>query len=496
MPTPGVYITESTLLAPVVSGATTDAAGVIIADLPQGPSNLVRVTSWYQFSDIFGGLSTNKIGTFGANLFFRAGGSELYVVRVVHTDAVAATGVLKTTDASTWITFTAKGKGAYGNNLRVKLTKNSSNLWDLTVLREAGVADTIASGLVTGGSDDDVALETFTNLNLNTFGHQDVVNILALRSNYINAAWFGASSAKTIAAGTSFVIPLASGADGSAGLDYTGVTTLIGGLNRPLVIFSPGLVDTATIGLLTTFASSNNSFVVVDTAADVTASAAVTYAGTLSATAVSAVYSPWLWVPDPTSASRDGIAKVPPSGAVAGAILATDAGRGVFKTPAGVEVSLPGVVALEKEFTTTELDTLANGVPPVNAIRIVPGVGPCVMGGRTLKTTDATRFINVRRSLDYLTFELKNRLLFAVHRNNDQDLWLQASTVVDAFLTSFWQQGGLRGRDKKSAFYVKIDSENNSSNDIANGILNVEVGVALQYPAEFIRINLTQQTGI
>ncbi len=496
MPTPGVYVTESTVIAPVTSAATTDAAGVLVADLPEGPSELVRVTSWYQFSTIFGGLNTNKIATFGANMFFRTGGAELYVARVVHTDAVAATGILKTTDASTWITFTAKGSGAYGNNLRVKLEKNSSNLWDLTVLKEAGVADTIASGLVTAGSDDDSVLETFSNLNLNTFNHQDVVNILGLRSNFVTATWAAGSSAKTIASGTSFVIPLSSGADGSAGLDYSDVAELIGGLNRPLVLFSPGETDTSTIGILNTFAAANGGFVVADADAGNTAAENVTFAGTLAASAHTAVYAPWVWVPDPTSASRDGIALVPPSGAVAGVFLATDAGRGVFKTPAGVDVAIPGVVALEKNFTSTELDTLANGTPPVNAIRVVPGRGPVVMGGRTLKTTDSTRFINIRRTLDHLAFEMKDRLLFAVHRNNDADLWNQARTVLEAYLTSFWQAGGLRGGTRPAAFYVKIDSENNSPSDVANGVLNVEVGVALQYPAEFIRINLTQQTGI
>jgi uncharacterized protein len=495
MATPGIYITESTKYAPVPSSAITDAVGVLVADLPQGPGTLLRTTSWYQFSDVFGGLSTNKIATFGANLFFRSGGGELYVQRVVHTDAVAATGVLKTTDASTWITFTAKGKGAYGNSLRVKLVKNSANLWDLTVLKEAGVADTIASGLVTAGSDDDTILESFTNLDLATFGHQDVVNILALRSNYVTAAWFGASSAKTIAAGTSFVIPLASGADGSAGLDYTGVSAALGGIGRPLVIFAPGVTDTTVLNNLVTIASANNGFVVVDTAAGVTASAAVTYAGTLTASSYAGVYTPWLWVPDPTSASRDGVAKVPPSGAVAGVLLATDIGRGVFQTPAGPDVAIAGVVAIETTWTSSDLDTLAGGTPPVNPIRIVPGSGAVVMGGRTLKTTDSTRYINIRRSLNHLTYELKSRLLFAVYKNNDRDLWNQAKTVVDGFLTSFWQQGGLRGGRKQDAFYVKIDSDNNSANDIANGILNVEVGVALQYPAEFIRINLTQQTG-
>jgi len=496
MPTPGVYVTESTILAPVQSAAVTDAAGVLAAELPQGPSTLTLVTSWYQFSSIYGGLSTNYVASFGAQMFFRAGGTELYVQRIVKDDADSAAGVLKTTDASTWITFTAKGAGAYGNNIRVKLVKNSANLWDLTVLKEAGVADTIVSGLVTAGSGDDLVLESFTNLNLNTFGHQDVVNILSHRSNYVSAEWEEASSAKTIASGTSFIIPLSGGSDGSGDPDYSGVTAAIGGLNRPLVIFSPGLTDTDVIDEFSTFAAANGSFVVVEPAADSTATEAVTFAGSLTSSAFVGVYAPWVWVADPTSSARDAICKVPPSGAVAGSVLATDSSKGVFKTPAGPDVAVTGVVALETEWTSTDLNTLADGSPPVNAIRIIPGVGPAIMGGRTTKTTDATRFINIRRSLNQITFELQNRLLFAVYQNNDVTLWNQVKTVVDAYLTSFWQAGGLRGNVKANAFYVKVDGENNTATDIANGVLNVEVGVALQYPAEFIRINLTQQTGI
>jgi phage tail sheath protein FI len=491
---PGVYVTESVLNTPVATQPAAGAAGALVGPLPEGPTAPTLVTSWYQFSQLFGGLNTNYVGTFSANLFFRSGGAELYVTRVVKSDAVAATGILSTSTATTWITFTAKGKGTYGNSLRVQVVKNVNNLYDITVLKEAGVADTIAAGLATANTGDDTVLESFTNLDHATYGSADVVNILGVRSQYVNATWNVASSALAITAATSVVVALSAGATGAAADDYTTPFALLAAIDRAFVVFCPGIVDVTTLSALDSFATTNKGFAVIDTAAGVIPSAAVTYAGTLTASTYSGVYYPHLWIPDSTSASRDAIRLVPPSGAVAGSILSTDASRGVFKAPAGIETVIPGVVALERTLSAAELDALNSDVSPVNAIRFVSGVGPAIMGARTLKQTASTRYVNIRRSLSYLDRELKNRLEFAVFRNNDLLLWNQMKTVLDSFLTGYWTAGGLRGNTKAQAYYIKIDGENNSSADIANGIVNVEVGVAVQYPAEFIKVQLTQQT--
>ena len=116
------------------------------------------------------------------------------------------------------------------------------------------------------------------------------------------------------------------------------------------------------------------------------------------------------------------------------------------------------------------------------------------MGARTLDQSKSTRYVNIRRTLLFLNREMKSRLEFALFRNNDTLLWTQMRTVLDVFLSGFWEAGGLRGGLKAQAYYIKIDRENNTANDIANGVVNVEVGVALQYPAEFIKVKLTQQT--
>lgn len=488
MPRPGVSVSETVLATPVAAQAPVAAAGALAAPLPSGPTSPILVNSWYAFSRLFGNLNRDYPATFHANMFFRAGGRELYVSRVVKSDAAAASVNLTAQGGSaTYITFTAKAKGSYGNSLRIQVSKNSANLYDISVLQEVGG--------VSGSADDDIVLETFTNLSLGTFNSQEVIDVLAVQSQFVNASWPSNPASTPVIPSTFSLLPLTSGSDGTTGtLDYATAITALKQVNRTFVIMGAGTYDTTTVSALKAFAEETKSFAVLDTAAGLTPAQAVTYAGTVGTSTYCGVYYPHLWVPDPTSQSRDAIVKVAPSGAVAGLILGTDATTGVFKAPAGVDANLPGVVALERSLSASELDTLNSDSSPVNAIRIIPGLGAAVMGGRTLDQAASTRYVNIRRSLSFLDAEMRRRLEFAIFRNNDPVLWNQIRTTLDSFLRGFFLAGGLRGNTTDQAYYVKCDAENNSFSDVANGIVNVEVGVSLQYPAEFIKVKLTQKT--
>jgi phage tail sheath protein FI len=175
--------------------------------------------------------------------------------------------------------------------------------------------------------------------------------------------------------------------------------------------------------------------------------------------------------------------------------LRTDASRGVFKAPAGFGARLALAVATQSSLSNSDLDTLNTGTEPINAIRQIPGSGIVAMGARTMNNTPANRYINVRRSMMFLKTEIRARSNFAVFENNDSILWGRLNTSLSTFLRSYWQQGGLRGTSPTDAFYVICDASNNSAADIQNGIVNIEVGVALEYPAEFIVIKLGQLTG-
>jgi hypothetical protein len=131
----------------------------------------------------------------------------------------------------------------------------------------------------------------------------------------------------------------------------------------------------------------------------------------------------------------------------------------------------------------------------INLFKSIPGGGIIINGARTLDKTTPGRYIPIRRSLNYLKQALSDATEFAVFEPNDERLWTRITMTVSSLLSEFWRSGGLKGANANQAFYVTCNSTNNTSTTINNGEVHIEVGVALQYPAEFIVINLSQWTG-
>ena len=250
--------------------------------------------------------------------------------------------------------------------------------------------------------------------------------------------------------------------------------------------------------------SSKRHFVIVETESDLTVNQALTASGDLVEVSRGAVYYPHIYIKDPLGRSVSSIRKIGPSGPVAGLFLATDRRVGPFKVAAGIDSQVYDALALERAFTPAELDQLnsgtdstgsINGKNVVNALRNLPGAGIVVMGGRTLlQDGTANRYINMRRSLSYIEKRLNDLASFAVFENNTETLWSRLITVLGVFLNDYRNQGGLRGTTPEQSFYIKCDDENNTPTTIANGEVHVEIGVALEYPAEFVVINLSQKT--
>ena len=493
---PGVYISERLLPAPLAAGVTANAAGAVVAPFAQGPEAVTLVSSWYEFTKNFGGYNAAYPATFQVAAFFSNGGRELYVQRLLSYDSVAANVDLTTSGDLVVATVTSKNAGTDGNNLRVVVSAGSvSGTYTLTLYKESGVADDIT---------DDILLERYENVVFDDETSSDyaetVINLVSPNISISN-------SASGVPVSTTY--PLTSGSNGTtpAVVDYTNykdgsdsVFERFTALDRPLVIFLPDVADrfedSADIyDAATSWAESNNGFVVVETYSGATVANAVSYAGSLVDTSNAAVYYPWVYISDPLGRGAGALRKIGPSGSVVGLYLSTDASRGVFKSPAGIGSTIQGIVSVEKTFTSAELDTMNASTSPVNPIRQIPGAGLAVMGARTLKQDGtANKYVNMRRSLIYIRKNLKNLTEFAIFENNDERLWSQLRNNITVFLNEYRNQGGLRGATPAAAFFVKCDAENNSAQAIANGEVHIQVGVALQYPAEFIVIDLSQKT--
>jgi phage tail sheath protein FI len=511
---PGVYISERLLPAPIGAGAAANAAGAIAAPLAQGPENVTLVNSWYEFTKYFGGYNAAYPSSFGVAQFFANGGRELYVKRILSANAQAAAVTVSTSGPVAVFTATAKNRGADGTNLRIEISTGSvAGTYTLTLTKE-----TVAG---TGSNvDNDVLLERYENIIFDpTFAtSSDYANtVVNTVSSYItisnNAAGVPVSGVYPLTVGGTPV----NGGDGTTvvAADYTSYATTgtavwneFNFINRPLVIFTPNIYDviptaTATVtAAASSWAEANNGFYVAETAAGLTVDAAIAVAQALSGRSSTAMYYPHAYISDPVGRGNGALRLVGPSGAIVGKYLATDASIGVFKAPAGLRSPVAGMVALERVFTTAELDRLNVGLPvsntgsvaPVNPLRQIPGAGIVVMGARTLlQDGTANRYINMRRSLIYIKARLKALTEFAIFENNDERLWSQINGVIDSFLNEYRNQGGLRGGPTQ-AYFIKCDAENNPANLIAQGEVHIEVGVALQYPAEFIVIDLSQKT--
>lgn len=178
-----------------------------------------------------------------------------------------------------------------------------------------------------------------------------------------------------------------------------------------------------------------------------------------------------------------------PSAAVAGVYAAVDRDRGVWKAPANV--GLNGVSDLAFKVTNDIQDAL--NVDPgsgksINAIRPFTGRGILVWGARTLAGNDNEwRYIPVRRLFNMVEEACKKATGQFVFEPNDGNTWAKVRAMISNFLTVLWRQGALAGAKPEHAFYVACGlGSTMSAEDILEGKLIVEIGMAAVRPAEFI----------
>lgn len=187
---------------------------------------------------------------------------------------------------------------------------------------------------------------------------------------------------------------------------------------------------------------------------------------------------------------------LPPSSAIAGIYARVDANRGVWKSPANV--SLNSVIAPTVKLSHLDQESL--NVDPVsgksiNAIRTFFGKGVMVWGARTLAGNDNEwRYISVRRFFNMVEESVKKSTAWAVFEPNTANTWIRIKGMIDNYLTELWRDGALAGPKAEDAFYVSLGlGRTMTQNDILEGRLNVEIGLAVARPAEFIVLKFSHK---
>ncbi|WP_374943179.1 phage tail sheath family protein [Sphingomonas sp.] len=185
-----------------------------------------------------------------------------------------------------------------------------------------------------------------------------------------------------------------------------------------------------------------------------------------------------------------------PCGAVAGVFARTDAARGVWKAPAGLDATLVGVPGLSVPMTDLENGRLNQ--LGVNCLRSLPAAGRVVWGARTRvgddRLTSPWKYVPVRRTALFIEESLYRGTQWIVFEPNDASLWAQIRMNVGAFMQRLFRQGAFQGSSARDAYFVKCDGETTTQADIDLGIVNILVGFAPLKPAEFVIIRLQQMT--
>jgi hypothetical protein len=272
----------------------------------------------------------------------------------------------------------------------------------------------------------------------------------------------------------------------------------------------PGEADEPTVSLLQEYCTSNSpavsngpprAFYIVDCPR--TATVANLGSGPIGAAGNpfsgfnffdhSAYYFPWVQAPDLLANNNPRL--FPPSGFVAGIYANTDANRGVWKAPAGIDASLSGVTGLQYVLTDAQNGTL--NPLAINCLRQFKVYGNVVWGARTLAGNDQVgsqwKYVPIRRLALFIESSLYDGTQWVVFEPNDEPLWSQIRLNVGAFMHGLFRQGAFQGQTPKDAYFVKCDKETTPQDQINLGI--VKIPVALPKARQFVVIQIQQMAG-
>jgi Bacteriophage tail sheath protein len=180
---------------------------------------------------------------------------------------------------------------------------------------------------------------------------------------------------------------------------------------------------------------------------------------------------------------------LPPSPAMAGVYANVDGTRGVWKAPANISINnifdVTDVVT-DAEQATMNIDPGSG--KSVNAIRSFSGKGILVWGARTLDgNSNEWRYISVRRFFIMVEESAKEATQAFVFEPNDANTWTKIRAMIENYLTLLWREGALAGAKPEQAFFVRCGlGQTMNAQDILEGRLIVEIGMAAVRPAEFI----------
>jgi uncharacterized protein len=505
---PGVFIEEIERGPRPIEGVSTSTAA-FLGETERGQTHPRLVTSINEYMRHFGGaFGDDKYVPYAITGFFDNGGRRAYIFRIAGDGAVRASLDIG------GLNLVASGPGTWGNRVWVKLTEGSSTKGTprsagSTVFRlQVAYWNVDAPGGAYPDPFDDKQNAVLPRPTL-TEDFDDLEFANASSPDFYGKRLQDASALVRFATRNPPPLPsmpqapltqFTGGVDGAApqlsnfiGFDNdtnlrTGLSALaLDDYREVALVAAPGVTDTATVKAICDHCErSRFRFAVLDSKANLNDAASIDPRNDFP-TQYAAFYYPRVGVADLRTGARK---LVPPSGHVLGLYARTDNERGVWKAPANDE--LRGVFDLEY-FVDTGTQEVLNP-RGVNAIRRFPGRGIKVWGARTLSDNSLWKYVSVRRLFIFLEHSIYDGTQWVVFEPNDEKLWARVADTIRLFLRTQWRNGAMMGLTEDEAFTIKCDRSTMTQDDILNGRLVCEIGIAPVRPAEFVIFRIYQNT--
>ncbi len=551
---PGVYVEEYDNSPRSIEGVGTSTAGFVgLAEKGPVKGAPSLVTSYKSFTQQFGGyLSEFEYGEYrylapSVEQFFANGGTRCYVSRVAPSDAECASmesGIL---------TVKAKNPGKWGNRIQVVVapvrkqkmqileeTETGYKAKNTEGFREGDIVEfngaffmimTIMDNIVT--FDEDLPKDAIdkamvpknvlflANFDLSVRYGDQVENYTDLSLNISSPRFIGARMNNSelvdieVAPIEEAVDPvdaildnggetgsflLEGGTNGNVekisagdfiGVDdgpgnRTGIQAFMENTNVSMMAVPGVTIPEVIVSLIAHCENLHSRFAVLDMPKDMYKTKDLIDYRSMVDSTYAAMYHPWVQVFD---RAANKAAFIPPSGAVMGVYSRTDIARGVHKAPANETVMCTG---LSINFTKAEQDIL--NPEGINLIRSLPGQGIRIWGARTASSNSSFKYVNVRRLFIFVEESIKANTNWVVFEPNDATLWQRVALTVSSFLDGLWRNGMLAGSSAGESYFVEIGPSTMSRDDIMNGRLICNIGIAPSRPAEFVIFRVTQHT--
>lgn len=521
---PGVYVEEVSSGVRTITGVATSVTA-FIGRTKMGPlDEAVGIHSFSEFERIFGGLWIDSSLGFAVRDFFMNGGGSAVVVRLANGATAASIEV----GGETKLVLEAASPGAWGDSLRARIDVavpadplpgalqsaglHSADLFNLTVRdMKSGVTEIfrnvtalagprnvgdvlknesrlVVAKLVTGKPEAHDAELTTEDLKVVPFAKDDTKRSSGVKTTGGNGDLLSVAQ-----------LTPEGGEMNLKGLHVLEQLYASDGIFNLLCIppyLANGDIDASVASAAVAYCEKRRAMFLMDSPAGWTdRSRAVAGISSLEKSRNAAVFFPRLRQPNVLKDNQ--LEVFAACGAVAGVIARTDAKRGVWKAPAGLDANLIGVPALSVGLTDEDNGDL--NPRGINCLRAFPSGGRVVWGARTLRGADGLadeyKYIPVRRTALYIEESLYRGTQWVVFEPNDEPLWAQIRLNLGAFLHNMFRQGAFQGKTPREAYFVKCDKETTTQNDINLGIVNIHIGFSPLKPAEFVVLRIQQIAG-